>query len=96
MKHSASHCCSAPYAMLLTKIFRELQVPLDDEIGFDECVVIYGSNLGRLRIATVPKPKRKKTTTQKISGSVKKKGKVGESLAEAEEELPEHEADLSE
>jgi len=63
MKHSASHCCSAPYAMLLTKIFRELQVPLDDEIGFDECVVIYGSNLGRLRIATVPKPKRKKTTT---------------------------------
>jgi len=35
--------------------------------------VIDGSILGRLHIATVPKPKKKKTATHKISGSVKKK-----------------------
>jgi len=98
MKHSASLHRSAPYAMLLTKIFREFKVPLDDEIGSDECAVIDGSILGRLRIATVPKPQKKKTATHKISGSVKKKGKAGKPLVEAEveEELPELEADLSE
>ena len=100
MKQSASARRSAPYAMLLTKIFREFNVPLDDEVSLDECAVIDGSILGRLRIATVPKPKRKKTATHKISGSVKKKGKVVEPLpeaeAEAEEELPAHESDLSE
>lgn len=94
MKRSASSHCSEPYAMLLTKILKEFNVPLDDEVGLDECDVIDGSILGRLRIATVPNPKRKKTATHKISKSVKKKGKVGE--AEAEEELPEHEAELSE
>jgi len=98
MKHSASLHRFAPYAMLLTKIFREFKVPLDDEIGSDECAVIDGSILGRLRIATVPKPKKKKTATHKISGSIKKKGKASKPLAEAEaeEELPELEAYLSE
>ena len=100
MKHPTSHRRSTPYVMLLTNIFREFKVPLDDEIGSDECVVIDGSILGRLRISTVPKPKNKKTATHKISGCVKKKGKLGEPLAEAEaeagEKLLEHEADLSE
>lgn len=76
MKHLASHRRSAPYVMMLTKIFRKFKVPLDDEVGTDECVVIDGSAVGRLHIATVPKPPRKKNATHKISGSVKKKGKI--------------------
>ena len=91
MKHSASHRRSAPYAMLLTKIFRKFKVPLDDEVGIDEGVVIDGTAVGRLRIATIPKTPRKKTAPRKISGSVKKKGKIGEPLPEAvvEDDLPE-------
>jgi len=98
MKQSTTHRRSSPYAMLLTKIFRKFKVPLDDEIGLDECAVIDGSVVGRLRIATIPKPPRKKTAIHKISGSVKKKGKVGEPLleAEAEDVLPKDEPDLSE
>jgi len=71
---------------------------LDDEVGTDECVVIDDTAVGRLRIATIPKPPRKKIATHKISGSVKKKGKIGEPLpeAEAENELPEDEPALSE
>jgi len=96
MKHSAFARRSAPYAMLLTKIFKEFNVPLDDEVSVDECAVIDGSILGLLRIATVPKPKRKKPATHEINGSVKKKGKVDEPLPKAEEELTEHESDLFE
>lgn len=78
MKHSASRRRTAPYAMLLTKIFREFKVPLDDEVSLDECAVIDGSNLGRLGFTIGPKLKGNKTATHKISKSVKKKGKVGE------------------
>ena len=59
MKQSTTHRRSSPYAMLLTKIFRKFKVPLDDEIFLDECAVIDGSVVGRLRIATIPKPPRK-------------------------------------
>jgi len=96
IKHSVSHRRSAPYAMLLTKNFREFKVPLDDEIGLDECAVINGSVVGHMRITTIPKPPRKKTATHKISGFVKKTGQVGEPLHEAEDVLPEDEPDLFE
>ncbi|KEH29519.1 hypothetical protein MTR_4g040530 [Medicago truncatula] len=75
-----------------------------DKVNNSDLIVVYHLlkkkplNLGRLGFAIGPKHKRKKTATHKISKSVKKKGKVGEPLAEveAEEELPEHETDLFE
>ncbi|XP_058741041.1 uncharacterized protein LOC131613384 [Vicia villosa] len=64
LKHTGLRARSAPYGMLLTKIFKHFNVPLDDEDSFEINKILDASKLRRMKIPSLkrapsPKPETK-------------------------------------
>ncbi|XP_058760599.1 uncharacterized protein LOC131633938 [Vicia villosa] len=64
IKHTGLRAISAPYGMLLTKIFKHFNVPLDDEDSFEINKILDASKLKRMKIPSLkrapsPKPETK-------------------------------------